>query len=94
MLAVSDLVIYRTHADRLHDDLVKFLGDASDAYLKHFTRELKATTARCGLDVPLSTLGPAVVIFHETVHTKLLGSGGADVHLNTVSVTLGTMAIV
>lgn len=75
VLAVSDLIIYRTHADRLHDDLFKFLGDASDAYLKHFTKELKATTARCGLDVPLSTLGPAVVIFHETVHTKLLGSG-------------------
>lgn len=75
VLAISDLIIYRTHADRLHDDLFKFLGDASDAYLKHFTKELKATTARCGLDVPLSTLGPAVVIFHETVHTKLLGSG-------------------
>lgn len=75
VLAISDVVIYRTHADRLHDDLFKFLGDASDAYLKHFTRELKATTTRCGLDVPLSTLGPAVIIFHETVHTKLLGSG-------------------
>ncbi|KAM8833460.1 zinc finger FYVE domain-containing protein 1-like isoform 2-T2 [Synchiropus picturatus] len=75
VLAISDLIIYRTHADRLHDDLFKFLGDASEAYLKHFTKELKATTARCGLDVPLSTLGPAVVIFHETVHTKLLGSG-------------------
>ncbi|XP_034432290.1 zinc finger FYVE domain-containing protein 1-like isoform X1 [Hippoglossus hippoglossus] len=74
VLAISDLIIYRTHTDRLHDDLFKFLGDASDAYLKHFTKELKATTARCGLDVPLSTLGPAVVIFHETVHTKLLGS--------------------
>ncbi|XP_018583295.1 zinc finger FYVE domain-containing protein 1 isoform X2 [Scleropages formosus] len=74
VLAISDVVIYRTHADRLHDDLFKFLGDASDAYLKHFTKELKATTTRCGLDVPLSTLGPAVIIFHETVHTKLLGS--------------------
>ncbi|KAM9356083.1 zinc finger FYVE domain-containing protein 1 isoform 1-T2 [Pholidichthys leucotaenia] len=74
VLAVSDVVIYRTHAERLHDDLFKFLGDASNAYLKHFTRELKATTTRCGLDVPLSTLGPAVIIFHETVHTKLLGS--------------------
>ncbi|XP_055741669.1 zinc finger FYVE domain-containing protein 1-like isoform X1 [Salvelinus fontinalis] len=74
VLAISDLVIYRTHADRLHDDLFKFLGDASEAYLKHFTRELKATTTRCGLDVPLSTLGPAVIIFHETVHTKLLSS--------------------
>ncbi|KAM7368087.1 hypothetical protein PAMP_014338 [Pampus punctatissimus] len=74
VLAISDVIIYRTHADRLHDDLFKFLGDASDAYLKHFTRELKATTTRCGLDVPLSTLGPGVIIFHETVHTKLLGS--------------------
>ncbi|XP_029965906.1 zinc finger FYVE domain-containing protein 1-like isoform X1 [Salarias fasciatus] len=74
VLAISDVVIYRTHADRLHDDLFKFLGDASDAYIKHFARELKATTTRCGLDVPLSTLGPAVIIFHETVHTKLLGS--------------------
>ncbi|GAB5572996.1 zinc finger FYVE domain-containing protein 1 isoform X2 [Prionailurus iriomotensis] len=74
VLAISDLVIYRTHADRLHNDLFKFLGDASEAYLKHFTKELKATTARCGLDVPLSTLGPAVIIFHETVHTQLLGS--------------------
>ncbi|TKC46435.1 hypothetical protein EI555_015621 [Monodon monoceros] len=59
---------------RLHNDLFKFLGDASEAYLKHFTKELKATTARCGLDVPLSTLGPAVIVFHETVHAQLLGS--------------------
>ncbi|XP_043930604.1 zinc finger FYVE domain-containing protein 1 [Protopterus annectens] len=73
VLAVSDIIIYRTHADRLHNDLFKFLGDASEAYLKHFTKELKATTARCGLDVPLSTLGPGLIIFHETVHTKLLG---------------------
>ena len=74
VLAISDLVIYRTHADQLHNDLFKFLGDASEAYLKHFTKELKATTAHCGLDVPLSTLGPAVIMFHETVHTQLLGS--------------------
>ncbi|KAG5198449.1 hypothetical protein JEQ12_007045 [Ovis aries] len=53
---------------------IQFLGDASEAYLKHFTKELKATTARCGLDVPLPTLGPAVIIFNETVHTQLLGS--------------------
>ncbi|XP_043554299.1 zinc finger FYVE domain-containing protein 1 isoform X6 [Chiloscyllium plagiosum] len=74
VLAISDIIIYRTRADRLHNDLFKFLSDASEAYLKHFTKELKATTARCGLDVPLSTLGPSVIIFHETVHTKLLGS--------------------
>ncbi|KAJ1073716.1 hypothetical protein K5549_006954 [Capra hircus] len=49
-------------------------SSSSEAYLKHFTKELKATTAHCGLDIPLSTLGPAVIIFHETVHTQLLGS--------------------
>lgn len=75
ILAVSDLIIYRTHADRLHDDLFRFLGDASEAYLKYFTKELKATAERLGQDVPLSTLGPSVIIFHETVHTSLLGSG-------------------
>ncbi|XP_059505367.1 zinc finger FYVE domain-containing protein 1 isoform X2 [Stegostoma tigrinum] len=75
VLAISDIIIYRTRTDRLHNDLFKFLSDASEAYLKHFTKELKATTARCGLDVPLSTLGPSVIIFHETMHTKLLGSG-------------------
>uniref|UniRef100_A0AAY4BFX5 FYVE-type domain-containing protein n=1 Tax=Denticeps clupeoides TaxID=299321 RepID=A0AAY4BFX5_9TELE len=74
VLAISDVIIYRTHTDRLHDDLFKFLGDASEAYLKYFTKELKATAMRFGLDVPLSSLGPAVIIFHETVHTKLLGS--------------------
>lgn len=74
VLAISNS-IYRTHTDRIHDDLFKFLGDGSEAYLKHFTKELNATTARCGLDVPLSTLGQAIIIFHETVHTKLLGSG-------------------
>ncbi|XP_048126689.1 LOW QUALITY PROTEIN: zinc finger FYVE domain-containing protein 1 [Alosa alosa] len=74
VLAISDLIIYRTHADRLHDDLFRFLGDASEAYLKYFTKELKATASRFGLDVPLSTLGPSAIIFHETVHTSLLGS--------------------
>lgn len=90
VLAISDLVIYRTHADRLHNDLFKFLGDASEAYLKHFTKELKATTARCGLDVPLSTLGPAVIIFHETVHTQLLGSGEWMGYSVTARPLLGT----
>ncbi|XP_067831032.1 zinc finger FYVE domain-containing protein 1 isoform X2 [Heptranchias perlo] len=83
VLAVSDVVIYRTRAERLHNDLFRFLGNASQAYLKHFTGELRAMSDRCGLEVPLSSLGPAVVIFHETSNTKLLGSdsrapGGAE----------------
>lgn len=73
VLAISDIIIYRTRAERLHTDMFTFLGDASDAYLKHFTKELKDATERCHMDVPLCSLGPAVIIFHETQHTHLLG---------------------
>ncbi|XP_058490564.1 zinc finger FYVE domain-containing protein 1 [Solea solea] len=73
VLAVSDIVIYRTRAERLHNDMFHFLSSASGAYLKHFTPELRALSSRCGLDVPLSSLGPAVIIFQETTHTQLLG---------------------
>ncbi|XP_072346122.1 zinc finger FYVE domain-containing protein 1 isoform X1 [Scyliorhinus torazame] len=83
VLAVSDMVVYRTRAERLHNDLFRFLGNASQAYLKHFTSELKAMSDRCGLEVPLSSLGPALLVFHETSNTKLLGCdsrtpGGAE----------------
>ncbi|XP_061574976.1 zinc finger FYVE domain-containing protein 1 [Cololabis saira] len=73
VLAVSDMVIYRTRAERLHNDMFQFLSSASGAYLKHFTPELRALSSRCGLDVPLSSLGPAVIVFQETTHTQLLG---------------------
>ena len=75
VLAISDVVIYRTKADRLHNDLFSFLSDASKAYIKHFSEELKAASKRMGLKMPLSTLGPAVIIFHETQHTEILGAG-------------------
>lgn len=75
VLAVSDLVIYRTRAERLHNDMFQFLGNASKAYLKFFTPELKALSSRCGLEVTLSSLGPALLVFHETSRTNLLGHG-------------------
>ncbi|TNN27058.1 Zinc finger FYVE domain-containing protein 1 [Liparis tanakae] len=53
--------------------MFQFLSNASGAYLKHFTPELRALSSRCGLDVPLSSLGPAVIVFQETTHTQLLG---------------------
>ncbi|XP_048017459.1 zinc finger FYVE domain-containing protein 1 [Megalobrama amblycephala] len=73
VLAVSDVVVYRTRAERLHNDMFQFLGSASAAYLKHFTPELRTLSNRCGLDVPLSSLGPAVIVFQETSRTQLLG---------------------
>lgn len=75
VLAVSDVVVYRTRAERLHNDMFQFLSSASGAYLKHFTPELRALSSRCGMDVPLSSLGPAVIVFQETTHTQLLGHG-------------------
>ncbi|XP_064484872.1 zinc finger FYVE domain-containing protein 1-like isoform X2 [Ornithodoros turicata] len=72
VLAVSDIVIYRTRAERLHNDLFSFLGDASRAYILHFSKELKALKERCNFAGPISTLGPAVIIFHETIHTQPL----------------------
>ncbi|KAL1416607.1 hypothetical protein MTO96_027824 [Rhipicephalus appendiculatus] len=74
VLAVSDIVIYRTRAERLTTDLFTFLGDASQAYNTHFAHELKALKERCKLDKPISALGPAVIVFHETMHTRPLAT--------------------
>lgn len=75
VLAISDVIIYRTRAERLHNDLFTFLGDASRAYVHHFSNELKAAAQRCNFSCPLSDLGPVVVIFHETHHTDILTRG-------------------
>ncbi|GIY16525.1 zinc finger FYVE domain-containing protein 1 [Caerostris darwini] len=72
VLAISDIVIYRTRAERLHNDMFSFLGDASAAYSKHFSQELEEACTRCNVEGPLSILGPAVIIFHETQYTDVL----------------------
>lgn len=72
VLAISDIVIYRTRSERLCNDLFTFLGDASRAYIQHFSHELRAASTRCNFAGPLSSLGPAVIIFHETTHTNIL----------------------
>lgn len=75
IFAVSDLIIYRTRAERLHNDMFNFIGDASEAYLKYFTPELRDLSQRySSSSVPLSMLGPTVVIFHETRNTYPLGT--------------------
>jgi len=72
VLAVSDIVIYRTRSERLHGDLFTFLGSASRAYTHHFQGALQAVGQRSDLGAPLSALGPAVIIFHETRHTHTI----------------------
>ncbi|XP_034490869.1 zinc finger FYVE domain-containing protein 1-like isoform X2 [Drosophila innubila] len=67
ILAISDIVVYRTRSERLHSDMYEFLGTASKAFCLHFTQALQAMGNG-------STLGPAVIIFHETHYTKPLES--------------------
>ncbi|XP_075155045.1 zinc finger FYVE domain-containing protein 1-like isoform X2 [Haematobia irritans] len=65
ILAISDIVIYRTRSERLHSDMYDFLGTASKAFCLHFTQALQSIHGS-------ANLGPAVIIFHETRHTKPL----------------------
>ena len=75
-MAVSDMIIYRTRAERLHSDLFQFLGNASVAFRRHFSSELRAAAQRFQSDdIDVSSLCPAVVIFHETQHTEPLPEG-------------------
>eukprot|EP00794_Sanderia_malayensis_P020377 gene20377-22386_t len=73
VLAISDVVIYRTRAERLHMDMFTFLGDASEAYQKYFSKDLKCVKEKFKLDLSLCSLGPAVIIFQETHYTEPLG---------------------
>jgi len=67
VLAISDVVIFKTRAERIQSDLIYFLGDASKAYNNHFSNELRGMSD--------SPMGPTVIIFHETKYTsKLQGS--------------------
>ena len=78
VLAVSDIVIYRTRAERLHNDMFYFLGDASRAYDKHFKSELDKMGENSFksedkvMTISATSLGPTVIIFHETLHTDVL----------------------
>ncbi|XP_075232834.1 zinc finger FYVE domain-containing protein 1-like isoform X2 [Lycorma delicatula] len=78
VLAVSDIVIYRTRSERLHSDLFQFLGSASRAYSQHFQRALSAVGQRGDFTGPAAKwatkLGPAVIIFQETRNTRTLHS--------------------
>lgn len=81
ILAISDVVIYRTRAERLGRDMFQFLGDASKAFAKHFAKELENAMSKFGKRTGgLSSLGPAVIVFHETLHTKPLGEGECTAH--------------
>ncbi|XP_014242733.1 zinc finger FYVE domain-containing protein 1-like [Cimex lectularius] len=72
VLAVSDIVIYRTRSDRLHDNMYKFLSSASHDYTNHLQSCLEMICKKNELGGTISSLGPSILIFHETRHTKPL----------------------
>ncbi|CAF1075055.1 unnamed protein product [Adineta steineri] len=72
ILCISDIVIYRTRASKLPNDMFQFLSDASNAFLKYFRKELENVMKNCKADGPMSTMGPTLIVFHETQHTGIL----------------------
>jgi zinc finger FYVE domain-containing protein 1 len=72
VLALSDVVIYVTRAERLHQDMFAFLEDASAAYCKYFQQELETAATRTSNSAVISSVGPALVLFHETRNTDVL----------------------
>lgn len=72
VLAVSDIVIYGIHSERLNRDLFTFLGAASHSYTHYFKATLQAIGQQEGISSSLSTFGPSVILLHETKHTKPL----------------------
>lgn len=78
ILCISDVVIYRTRASKLPNDMFQFLSDASNAFLKYFRKELENVMKNCKADGPMSTMGPTLVIFHETQHTGVLKGSNFD----------------
>ncbi|KAG5678161.1 hypothetical protein PVAND_007855 [Polypedilum vanderplanki] len=63
VLAVSDIIIYRTRAERLNSDMYKFLGTASKIYQRHLSPLLNDNASN------FTTYGPSVIIFHEVSNT-------------------------
>lgn len=72
VLAVSDIVVYRTQSEKLNRELFTFLGTASRAYSHHFQAALQEIGQRKGVEGSLSALGPSVIVLHETKYTKPL----------------------
>jgi zinc finger FYVE domain-containing protein 1 len=74
VLAISDIVLYRSRSERLHRDMFTFLGSASETYSYYFQAALQAIGQREGILSSVNALGPSVIIFHETRHTRPLSS--------------------
>ncbi|XP_044737053.1 zinc finger FYVE domain-containing protein 1-like isoform X1 [Chrysoperla carnea] len=90
VLALSDVVVYRTKSECISRDLFTFLGAASRVYTQYFSAVLlKAINERIvdqigGNHCDTSALGPALIIFHETRYMKVLESGVTESAEDTI----------
>jgi zinc finger FYVE domain-containing protein 1 len=74
ILAISDVIIYRTKSERLPRDMYTFLGGASKAYKEHFSPALQNVLQKYDVEKTALAWGPSVVVFHETRYTSTLNS--------------------
>ena len=78
ILCISDIIIFRTRAPKLPNDMFQFLSDASKAFVLYFRKELESVMRNCHVDGSTSAreltsaMGPTLVVFHETQHTDVL----------------------
>ncbi|KAL7051403.1 hypothetical protein ACKWTF_004455 [Chironomus riparius] len=77
VLAVSDIIIYRTRAERLNSDMYKFLGTASKIYQRHLSPILHDNASGY-------LGGPTVIIFHEVHNTWPLESNLVEAPENII----------
>lgn len=77
VLAVSDIIIYRTRAERLNSEMYKFLGTASKIYQRHLSPILHDSASNY-------SNGPTVIIFHEVHNTRPLESNLEDAPENII----------
>ncbi|XP_076167433.1 zinc finger FYVE domain-containing protein 1 isoform X2 [Ptiloglossa arizonensis] len=78
VLAVSDIVIYKTQSEKLKRDVFTFLGTASRAYSHHFQTALLTIVQREVVLNSLSTLGPSILVLHETRYTRPLNNSSSE----------------
>uniref|UniRef100_A0A1I8G2U7 B box-type domain-containing protein n=1 Tax=Macrostomum lignano TaxID=282301 RepID=A0A1I8G2U7_9PLAT len=88
VLAISDIVIYRARCERLQDDAFAFLSDASRAFVDVLRPALIEKSGNrsgayddCeaeGEEVDEEDTRPALLVFHETRHTRTLGADRGD----------------
>ncbi|XP_073982306.1 zinc finger FYVE domain-containing protein 1-like [Rhodnius prolixus] len=93
MLAVSDVMIFRTRSERLHEDMFKFIGSASRVYSSHLQSCLQSVYERSDMGGSLSALGPAIIIFHETRNTTPLRTNALQPAEDTLRETFRKMGL-